>query len=160
MEPRQRARTLIETYLRKNHVAYAVQHHPVAFTAQQVAEAEHVPGKYVAKVVVGLADGEPVMFALPATRRVDFSEAAMVVGAEHVRLADERELATLFPNCELGAMPPLGTLYGVPVYVDGSLARDREIVFQAGTHAATIRMRYDDFARVVHPTMAFFTRPA
>ena len=156
---RELALAQIEAYLRQRGIAFEVQRHPVAFTAQQVAEAEHVPGKLVAKVVVGIADGRPVMFAVPATRRVDFAEAAAVVGAGHVRLADERELAVLFPDCELGAMAPLGSLYNIRVYVDGALARDREIVFPAGTHAATIRMRYADFERVVSPTVAFFTRP-
>ncbi len=160
MDPRIRGQQRLEAYLRAHHVPYLWQHHPQAFTAQQVAEAEQISSKLVAKVVVVFAGGEPLMLVLPANRRVDLEEVAAVVERRPVRLAEEHELKRLFPDCELGAMPPFGNLYGLPVLVDGALARDEEIVFQAGTHMDTLRLRYDDFARLVVPTIAYFTRRA
>jgi Ala-tRNA(Pro) deacylase len=150
----------LETYLREQGVPYQVQHHPLAYTAQQVAEREHVPGRLVAKVVLAYADGRPVLLALPAPRRVDLARAVDVVGAESVRLAEERELERAFPDCEVGATPPFGNLYGLPVYVDRTLAADDVIVCQAGTHTDTVSLRFADFERLVRPVVADFARPA
>lgn len=150
----------LETYLRTHEVPFQLEHHPLAYTAQEVAAAEHVPGKLVAKVVMVAADGRPVMLALPATRRVDLARAAETLGARDVRLAAETEFAATFPDCEVGAMPPFGNLYEVPVYVDQSLAEDEEIVCAAGTHTDTIRLRYADFSRLVQPTVGAFALPA
>jgi Ala-tRNA(Pro) deacylase len=126
----------------------------MAYTAQRVAESEHIPGKMVAKAVMVFADGQPVMLALPADYRVNFEKAAEVLGAKAVRLAHEDEFAATFPDCEIGAMPPLGNLYGLPVYVDRNLAEDETIVFQAGTHADTMSVKYADYERLVQPTVA------
>jgi Ala-tRNA(Pro) deacylase len=150
----------LEAYLRTHGVPFQLQHHPLAYTAQEVAAAEHVPGKIVAKVVMVEADGRSAMLALPANRRVDLAQAARLLGAGDVRLAAEAEFAATFPDCEVGAMPPFGNLYGVPVYVDQTLAEDEEIVVNAGTHTDTIRLRYADFARLVQPTVGAFTQPA
>ncbi len=118
----------LEEYLRDNGVPFQVQHHARVFTAQEVAGAEHIPGKQLAKVVMAVADGKPVMLAMPASYRVDQTKAAAVLGVTEVRLAEEQEFAATFPNCELGAMPPFGNLYGVDVYVDQTLADDETIV--------------------------------
>jgi Ala-tRNA(Pro) deacylase len=125
----------------------------VAITAQEVAESEHVPGKDVAKTVIVIAEDRAVMVLVPATRRLQFSRLAGALGASQVLLADEEELETLFPDCEIGAMPPFGNLYGIDVYVDRPLTEDERIVFRAGTHTDTISMKYVYFARLVEPTI-------
>ncbi len=146
----------LESYLRDNQVSFETHHHPTAFTAQEVAATEHTPGKMVAKVVMVLADGELVMLALPAPYQVDLDRAGEALGATEVRLADEEEFAPAFPDCEVGAMPPFGNLYDLPVYVDEALAEDETIVVQAGTHTDTIHLKYADFERLVEPTVVGF----
>lgn len=148
----------LEAYLRENQVAFEAQHHPTAFTAQAVAQSEHIPGRFLAKVVMVVADGELAMLVLPATNRVDVSHVAVLLDVQSVRLADEAEFADTFSDCEVGAMPPFGNLYGVPVYVDKALSEDDIIFFQAGTHTDTMSMKYADFARLVKPTVADFKR--
>jgi Ala-tRNA(Pro) deacylase len=150
----------LEAYLRDNQVPFQVQHHPPAYTAQEVAASEHIPGKLLAKVVMVFADGQLAMLALPAPHRVDPARAAAALGAKEVRLAQEAEFAAAFPDCEVGAMPPFGNLYGVPVYVDEALAEDETIVFRAGTHTDTMSLRYADFARLVRPATAGFAHRA
>lgn len=151
-----RCKERLEAYLREQGVPFQTQHHPIAFTAQEVAASEHVPGRMVVKIVMVLANGKPVMLALRATDRVELRKLAAVLGVAEVRLAEEREFGALFPDCELGAMPPFGNLYGVPVYVDSALTEDETIVFQAGTHTDTMSLRYADFARLVQPAVADF----
>jgi len=148
----------LEAYLRENKVPFQVQHHAVAYTAQEVAAAEHVPGRMLAKVVVLLGDGKLSMFVMPAPARVDVEKAAAVLGAKEARLAHEDEFADRFPGCEVGAMPPFGNLYDIPLYVDKSLSEDETIVFEAGTHTDTMSMKYADFERLVKPTVAEFAR--
>lgn len=150
------AKERLEAYLRENGVAYESRHHPLAYTAQEVAAAEHVPGKMLAKVVIAKADDRMVMLALPAPYRVDFGKLKGVLGAKEVRLAREEEFADLFPDCEVGAMPAFGNLYNLPVYVDKALAEDEKIVMQAGTHTDTIALSYADFQRLVSPTVGEF----
>jgi Ala-tRNA(Pro) deacylase len=144
----------LESYLRENGVPFRVEHHPSAYTAQEVAAAEHIPGKMLAKVVIAFASGKMVMLSLPASLRVSPAEAAAALGVQELRLAHEGEFAPVFPDCELGAMPPFGNLYGLPVYVDKALAEDETIVFNAGTHTDTISMKYADFERLAKPTVA------
>ncbi|MBI3970086.1 MAG: YbaK/EbsC family protein [Chloroflexi bacterium] len=146
----------LEAYLREQQVPFQVQHHPLAYTAQEVAAVEHVPGRMVAKVVVAYADDRPAMLALPAPYRVNIEQVRSMLGTKQVRLAREDEFMTLFPDCEVGAMPPFGNLYNVPVYVDRALAADETIVFQAGTHTDTMSLKYADFERLVKPTVAEF----
>jgi Ala-tRNA(Pro) deacylase len=150
----------LEAYLRDNQVAFETQHHRTAFTAQQVAESEHIPGRLLAKVVMAVADGELIMLVLPATNRIDLAQVATILDAREVRLASEAEFASIFSDCEIGAMPPFGNLYGVPVYVDKILAEDETIYCQAGTHTDTISLKYADFARLVEPTVTDFARHA
>ncbi len=150
----------LENYLREHQVSFQTQQHARAFTAQDVAASEHVPGKMVAKVVVVFADGKMVMLVLPASYRVDFAQAGTALEARQVRLAGEAELGAAFPDCEVGAMPPFGNLYHLPVYVDKRLAEDESIVFPVGTHTETMRLAYADFARLVNPVVAEFARPA
>jgi Ala-tRNA(Pro) deacylase len=146
----------LENYLRENQAPFEEQHHPRAVSAQEVAASEHVTGRMLAKTVMVLADGEMAMLALPATYQVDLEMAAAVLGVDEARLAEEEEFADTFADCEVGAMPPFGNLYGVPVYVEKTLAEDETIVFRSGTHTETMSVGYSDFERLVEPTVAQF----
>ena len=148
----------LETYLREERVPFEVRHHPRAVTAQEVAASEHVPGKLLAKTVMVLADGEMLMLALPAPYQVDMEKVGPQLGAQEVRLAREEEFEGAFPDCEVGAMPPFGNLYDLPVYVEETLAEDETIVFRACTHTDTMSVTYADFDRLVEPTVAKFAR--
>lgn len=147
-------------YLRGEGVPFTMQQHRTAYTAQEVAASEHLPGDMVAKVVVVYAGPRLVMLVVPGGHRVDLSKVVAVLGAAGVWLAEERELAAAFPDCEPGAMPPFGNLYGMPVYVDRSLGEQEEIVLQAGTHTETIHMAYADFVRLVEPEVVEIVRDA
>jgi Ala-tRNA(Pro) deacylase len=144
----------ITSYLRHHHVEYEVQRHSPAFTAQDVAATEHLPGDQMAKVVMVVADGKLTMLVVPASRRVDEERAALALNAKEVRLAGEGEFTSTFLDCDVGAMPPFGNLYGVPVYVDSELADEKTITFQAGTHTRTITLKYADFESLVGPMVA------
>jgi len=150
----------LEAYLRENKIPFEVQHHARAITAQEVAATEHVPGKMFAKTVMVMADAEEMaMLMLPAPHHVNTEKAAAALGAGDVHLASEEQFGDTFPDCEVGAMPPFGSLYGVPVYVDDVLTEDEIIVFRAGTHTDTMSVRYADFERLVEPTVAKFADP-
>ena len=150
----------LEDYLRENAVPYESQHHARAITAQEVAATEHVPGRMFAKTVMVTADtGEAVMLILPAPYHVNPEKAAEALGTREVLLAEEGRFAEVFFDCEVGAMPPFGNLYDVPVYVDKTLAEDETIVFRAGTHTDTMSVSYADFERLVEPTVAGFADP-
>ncbi len=148
----------LERYLRENRVPFEVQHHPRAVPAQEVAASEHVPGKMLAKTVMVLADGQLVMLAVPAPYQVDLEKVSALLEAGEVRLAEEEEFGDAFPDCEVGAMPPFGNLYGIPVYVEEALAEDEQIIFRAGTHTDTMSVRYADFERLVEPTVAEYAQ--
>lgn len=147
----------LEVYLRENQVPYQIQHHPRAFTAHDVAAKEHIPGWLLAKVVMVIADGRMAMLVLPTPEHVHLPEVTRVLEAKQVRLAEEREFCAAFPDCEVGAMPPFGNLYDMPVYVDTTLAAEETIYFQAGTHTDTMSMKYTDFARLVKPRVVPFS---
>ena len=151
-------RDRLESYLRERGVSFTVQHHPMAFTAQEVAESEHVPGQQVAKPVVVVADGRMVMLILPASHLVQVSKLGPALGAYNVRLAEEREFAAMFPDCEDGALPPFGNLYGLPIYVDRALATEHHMTCRAGSHTETLGMSYAEFARLVRPTVVDIAR--
>jgi Ala-tRNA(Pro) deacylase len=149
-------RDRLENYLRENQVRFEEHHHPRAVSAQEVAASEHIPGRMLAKTVMVLADREMVMLALPAPYQVDLEKAAAALGVDEARLAEEEEFEDSFPDCEVGAMPPFGNLYGVPVYVEKTLAEDETIVFRSGTHTETMSVTYTDFERLVEPIVAQF----
>lgn len=148
----------LQEYLDSNHVPYEVLGHQEAYTAPEIAHTLHVSGKMLAKVVIVKADERFVMTVLPSNWRIDFERLKETLGAARVRLTTEDEYKGLFPDCEVGAMPPFGNLYGVEVCVDQSLTEDEEIVFQAGTHFGAVKLRYQDFANLVHPRVAEFHR--
>lgn len=146
----------LQELLDQNQVQYHVLKHHRAYTAPEIAAALHVPGKELAKVVIVKADEHYLMAVLPAHYRVDLDALARAAGAKEARLATEAEFQGLFPDCEIGAMPPFGNLYGVPVYVDQSLTQDPVIVFEGGTHEEAIKMAYRDYERLVQPKVANF----
>jgi Ala-tRNA(Pro) deacylase len=148
--------TKLKEYLDGNQVDYDVLTHRRAYTAQDTAAVAHVPGKELAKSVVIKADDRFVLAVLPAPSKVDVQRLKETLGAKEARIAHESEFTALFPECEAGAMPPFGNLYGIEVYVDESLTRDEEIVFNACTHVDAIRMKYKDFERLAKPTIANF----
>jgi Ala-tRNA(Pro) deacylase len=144
----------ISDYLEQNHARYSLLPHPIAYTAQEEAAAAHVPGREWAKTVVCFADDQPILAVVPAPFAVDLIRLQHTAHARSVRLAKENELASLYRDCELGAMPPLGPLYGQPVFVDRRLTLDPEVSFSAGSHHDAIRMPYQEFERLVKPTVA------
>ena len=139
-------------------VRYRLSHHPTVYTAQMLAEAEHVPGRKVIKPVVIQADGEFVMCALPASYKIDLSELRQQLQCEEVQLADENALQEIFRDCELGAAPPIGRLYGLPTLMDESLVADDRVTFQAGTHEDAVTMTLADYRRIAQPEVAYFGR--
>lgn len=151
----------LKQFLDSNQVRYlSIQHSP-AFTAQEIAASAHIPGREVAKTVMVKIDGSMAMAVLAATKKLDLELLERAAGARSATLASEREFASMFPDCEIGAMPPLGNLYGMRVFVDDQLAADEVIAFNAGTHSELIQMTYADFARLVQPTvgrLAFMAR--
>ena len=150
---------MLQSFLDDMQVAYRVSHHPTAYTAQDLAMAEHVSGKKVIKPVIVKADEEFVMCALPACYKVDLDELKDQLQVSDVELAHEDKLRELFPDCELGAEPPIGRLYGMTTLIDESLIRDDHVTFQAGTHTDAVTMSLADYRRVAQPELAHFGRP-
>ncbi len=142
-------------FLDKQGVAYERIQHPEAFTAQELTALEHVKGRHHAKVVMVKAEGPMMMAVLPADHRLDLGKFANLLG-KRCALASEEEFASLFPDCDRGAMPPFGNLYNVPTFVDRSLTNSGFIVFEAGTHTDAIRMKYPDYERLARPTVGEF----
>ncbi|MDH7489691.1 MAG: YbaK/EbsC family protein [Anaerolineae bacterium] len=153
-----RCKERLAQYLTENGVPFKAMSHPTAYTAQEVAAAQGVSGKQLAKVVIVKADDKPVMLVLQASAMVDLRKAAQMLGAKALTLAREGDFAELFPDCEVGSMPPFGNLYNVPVYVDEGLAAQDEIVFAVGTHTDTFKMKYADFARLASPVVRAFAK--
>lgn len=138
-------------------ISYEVFEHPQAFTAQGVAVSQHIPSQEMAKVVILKADGSPVMAVVPGSRMISLAKVKTALGAKAVVLAEETEFASLFPECELGGMPPFGNLFGLPVYVDVSLEQDEAIFCNAGNHRQTVKLRYRDFKNLVKPVVVSLT---
>jgi Ala-tRNA(Pro) deacylase len=136
--------------LDENKVSYEILHHPEAVTAQRIAQAERVKGRHHAKVVIVKAGDEHLIMVLPADHHIDLEKAEKATG-KAVSLDKEQDFKSLFPDCAIGAMPPFGNLYGLPTYVDQSLAEQDYIVFEAGTHTDAIKMSYRDYEKIVKP---------
>ncbi len=147
----------IKQFLNDQGVKYVTVIHSPAFTAQEIAAAAHVRGKDFAKSVVVKLDGRLALAVVPASVKVDLSLVREVTGAQRAELANETDFAAHFPECEAGAMPPFGNLYGMPVYLDDHLCDSREITFNAGTHHELIRMQCGDFRRIVEPRVVPLT---
>jgi Ala-tRNA(Pro) deacylase len=148
----------LRVFLDSHHAEFTLTTHPRAFTAREVAAAEHMPAREVAKTVVIFGDGAYLMIVIPASKLVDLYEVRPTLGLSQVRLATEDELARLFPDCELGAMPPLGPLYGQSVYLDGTLAGQETIAFNAGSHSEVMHMALAEFKRLAAPQVVSLVR--
>ena len=151
----ERLRQLLDS----SNVPYELHQHVRADTATAVAAAEHVPCSEMAKVVLLRAGSGYLMVVVPASRRLDLARARDAVEEPDLELASESELAQLFPDCETGAMPPFGNLFGIPVWVDDALGRESETVFNAGNHRETVHMAYADFVRLAKPSFGALTCP-
>ncbi|MCP3144200.1 aminoacyl-tRNA deacylase [Pyxidicoccus xibeiensis] len=149
----------IQHYLRRNRVRFERYWHSRAVSAQELAEALHVSGWRVAKSVIILADRQPWIVVVPAAGTVDLNRVRDMLGVRTVRLATEDEFSGYFPDCELGAEPPFGELYGLPVAVDESLSLTERLLFRAGSHEEALEMRFQDFATLEWPLVATFIYP-
>lgn len=146
----------LKKFLDEHDVKYVTTRHSKAFTAQEVADSAHIPGREMAKTVIVHIDGKLAMLVLPAPAMVDLEVLRDVTGARSVELATEKEFGGRFSNCELGAMPPFGNLWDMPVFVDASLRERDRIAFNAGSHTELIQLGYADFERLVNPTVLEF----
>jgi Ala-tRNA(Pro) deacylase len=149
----------IQKTLELRGIPYLELHHDEAYTAQEVAQLEHISGHRMAKVVVAMVDGRAVELILPASRHVDLQRVRTVLGAQEVRLASEPEMEKCFTDCEVGAIPPLRHWEGVEVVLDRSLQVEGDILFQAGTHADAIRLNFRDWYEMVQPQVATICEP-
>lgn len=148
--------TTLKRYLDDHGVKYVSIEHSPAFTAPEIAASAAVPGNDFAKTVIVKMDGELAMVVLPANRKIVLADLREMMISDRVDLATEAEFQSRFPDCELGAMPPFGNLYGLPVYVAKSLADEEEIAFNAGSHHEVIKMPFEEYARLVNPTVLDF----
>jgi Ala-tRNA(Pro) deacylase len=141
----------LKSFLDNHHVKYNTISHSPEYTAERTAQSAHIPGKELAKTVIVKVDGEFAMAVLPASKHVSLSRLKKATGAENAEIASEAEFERLFPDCELGAMPPFGNLYDMGVYVAEQLSEDDEIAFNAGSHTELVQLAYSDFDKLVHP---------
>ncbi len=144
-------------FLKRHKVYYEIQVHPRTVTASETAQVEHVSGKKLAKAVMVKADGKDAMVVLPSTRNVDLFKLGAALGKLDVRIEEEVEFKDLFPDCEAGAMPPFGKMYGIPCYADQSLSEEEELYFNAGNHLETIKVFTADFLRVSKAVVGDFS---
>ena len=153
-------RKKLKEFLDSNKVKYISIQHLSAYTAQEIAAIAHIPGKDVAKTVIIKIDGKMAMAVLPASYKVSFDHLKEALGMTEVRLAYEQEFMDKFPDCEVGAMPPFGNIYGMDVFVADSLAQDEEIAFNACSHTELIKMKFADFEKLVKPKRIKFSVPS
>lgn len=151
--------TWIRQLLDRRGVPYQELHHPSAYTAQELAQRDHVSGHHVAKVVVIIADGQPVELIVPASRRILLDRVRTLLEAKTVRLATEAELAQFFPDCDRGAIPALRHWPGIPVMMDAAMDVTGDILFMGGTHEDAVRLSFEDWFRIVQPQVAMFSEP-
>lgn len=142
----------LKDFLDREHIKYVTIGHSPAYTAQEIAAMAHIPGRELAKTVVVKIDGEMAMVVTPASEQVQLDHLKESLGASEVDLASESEFRDSFPDCETGAMPPFGNLYGMKVFVSQTLREDEQIAFNAGSHSELVRLPYTEFERLVHPT--------
>ena len=143
----------LQLFLDINKVKYTLLSHSPAYTAMEIAAAAHIPGKELAKTVMVKLDGKLTMTVVPSSMKVNLGRLKGAAGASEAMLADEKDFGDAFPDCELGAMPPFGNLYGMDVFVDEHLAEDEEIAFNAGSHTELLQVAYKDFEKLVSPNV-------
>lgn len=147
---------VLSRFLDEHGIKYVTIRHSRAFTTQQIAASAHIPGKEIAKTIIVRLDGKMAMAVVPGSMRVDLERLREIAGAKEIELASELEFSRMFPECETGAMPPFGNLYGMPVFVAESLRKDQEIAFNAGSHTELLKLAYDDFESLVQPRIGKF----
>ncbi|MFC1767664.1 aminoacyl-tRNA deacylase [Candidatus Margulisiibacteriota bacterium] len=147
----------LKEFLVKNKIKYEAKRHKEVFTAQEVAAVQHVSGDAMAKVVIVKSGNKMGMLVLPASHRVDFKKVKQVLGTGSVKLATEKEFKDAFPDCEVGAMPPFGSFYSIPVLADKALGKSETIVFRAGSHKDTVKMKLGDYAKLEKPVVVDFS---
>jgi Ala-tRNA(Pro) deacylase len=147
----------LKEFLDSHNIKYVTISHSTVYTAQEIAASAHISGKELAKTVIVKLDGEMAMAVLPASYKIDFDLLKEATGANTIELASEQEFKDLFPGCTIGAMPPFGNLYNMEVYVARTLAEDKEIAFNAGSHSELIQLAYEDFERLVKPKVLRFS---
>lgn len=147
----------LKEFLDQNKIKYVSIIHSTAYTAQEVAASAHVAGRELAKTVIVELDGKMAMAVLPANRKIVLQDLRDVTGCDQVKFASEDEFRTRFPDCETGAMPPFGNLYGMDVYVAEALCHNSDIAFNAGSHTEVLRLTFKDFERLVQPRVMSFT---
>ena len=146
----------LKEFLDSHDIKYITISHSLAYTAQEIAASAHIAGKELAKTVMVKIDGKMAIAVLPASYKVSFDLLKRAAGASKVELANEQEFRDMFPESEVGAMPPFGNLYGTEVFVDESLSQDEEIAFNSGSHTELIKLAYRDFERLVKPKVVKF----
>jgi Ala-tRNA(Pro) deacylase len=149
----------LQAFLKEAKVKYTAMKHAVVYTAQEIAAAQHVPGKQLAKCVLVKTERGPVLAVLSASALIHLKKLKALVRAKSLSIGKEADIKAAFPDVEVGAMAPFGNLYGVPVAADRTLGEAGEIVFNAGSHTDTIKMRYQDFVRLVKPKLGAFAQP-
>ncbi len=147
----------LKEFLDQERIKYVSIVHSTAYTAQEVAASAHITGKELAKTVIVELDGKMAMAVLPANRKIVLQDLREVTGSQEVKFASEEQFKQRFPDCETGAMPPFGNLYGMDVYVGESLTENDQIAFNAGSHTEVIKLSYKDFERLVQPKVVSFT---
>jgi len=148
----------LKRFLDDNGIKFVSIQHSAAYTAQEVAALAHIPGELMAKTVMVKIDGQMAMAVVPASHQIEFDRLAEVAGAVVAELASEDEFKGFFPTCDVGAMPPFGNLYDLPVYCAAALSEDLEIAFSAGSHSELIRLAYADYEQLVQPQIATFSK--
>ena len=143
----------LHNFLDERHASYETLTHDRTVTAQQTASAAHIGQRHFAKTVMLKIEGRLAMLVMPSAFRVDLSRLSRALGGREVDLAHEIDFKMAFPDCELGAMPPFGNLFGMDTYVDRDLAKEEYIAFNAGTHTDVIAMRFNDYRRLAHPKL-------
>ncbi len=148
----------LKEYLDNQGIEYVAINHSLAYTAQRIAAAAHISGKDLAKTVMLKVDGKMKMAVLPASCKINMEQLREAINAGIIEIASEKEFKDLFPECEVGAMPPFGNLYGMDVFVAEKLTEDEEIAFNAGSHRELIKLSFKDYQKLVNPKIIKFCR--
>ena len=146
----------LQNFLERNGVPYELHVHSRTYTAQGLAHAEHVSGYQIAKPVIVKSKSGYAMCVLPAPKHLDLQRAAEALN-EEVRLATEAEMANLFPDCDLGAQPPIGPMFNLRTVMDEKLKEDEHLIMQAGTHTEAVKVRRADWEKLCRPVVASIT---
>ena len=143
-------------YLDQNNIHYVIINHSSAYTASEIAASAHIKGEELAKTVIVKIDGNMSLLVIPAKYKINFDLLKKHTGCDLIELAKEEEFTELFPDCQVGAMPPFGNIYDMKTYMDKTLTYEDDIAFNAGNHSQLIRLSCRDFIDLVKPDIANF----